>query len=68
MNYISSQDFMNFHGWISIVIRNEGMRIFYGKDDDLMKMLGFQRVKVVNIIGYGYRRNNVLNIKGDLSF
>ncbi len=68
MHYISSQDFMNFHGWISVLTRNEGMIFFYGKDDDLMKMLGFQRVKVVNIIGYDYRKSNVLNIKGDLSF
>jgi hypothetical protein len=59
---------MNFCGWISIVTRNGGMRLFYGNDDDLMKMLGFLRVKVMNIIGYGYRRSNVLNIKGDLSF
>jgi hypothetical protein len=59
---------MNFCGWISIVTRNEGMIIFYGNDDDLMKMLRFLKVKAINIIGYGYRRNNVLNIKGDLSF
>jgi hypothetical protein len=50
------------------VTRNEGMIIFYGNDDDLMKMLRFLKVKAINIIGYGYRRNNVLNIKGDLSF